>query len=167
MTSSSEPERSPGAVRLGPGDPAPDFALTTDTGETLRLADLSGKRVVLYAYPAAMTPGCTTQACDFRDSLSSLKAAGLEVVGISPDSPTKLAAFRDRDGLNFPLLSDPDKSVLTAYGAYGEKQNYGKTVLGVIRSTFVIGPNGRIEKAFYNVKATGHVAKLRRDLGID
>jgi thioredoxin-dependent peroxiredoxin len=161
MTSSPEP------VRLGPGDPAPDFALTTDTGETLRLADLSGKRVVLYAYPAAMTPGCTTQACDFRDSLSSLKSAGLEVVGISPDSPSKLAAFRERDGLNFPLLSDPDKSVLTAYGAYGEKQNYGKTVLGVIRSTFVIGPNGRIEQAFYNVKAAGHVAKLRRDLGID
>src|SRR5882757_6457712 len=149
------------APRLAPGDPAPDFELTTDTGETLRLADLAGKRVVLYAYPAAMTPGCTTQACDFRDSLSSLKAAGLEVVGISPDSPAKLATFRDRDGLNFPLVSDPDKSVLTAYGAYGEKQNYGRTVQGVIRSTFVIGPDGRIEKAMYNVKATGHVAKLR------
>lgn len=154
-------------TKLEPGDPAPDFALTTDSGETVRLADLAGKRVVVYAYPAAMTPGCTTQACDFRDSLSSLKAAGLEVVGLSPDSPAKLAKFRERDGLNFPLLSDPDKSVLTAYGAYGEKQNYGKTVLGVIRSTFVIGPDGRIEKAFYNVKATGHVAKLRRDLGID
>jgi peroxiredoxin Q/BCP len=153
--------------RLSPGDPAPDFELTTDTGGTLRLADLAGKRVVLYAYPAAMTPGCTTQACDFRDSLSSLKAAGLEVVGISPDSPAKLATFRDRDGLNFPLVSDPDKSVLTAYGAYGEKQNYGRTVQGVIRSTFVIGPDGRIENAMYNVKATGHVAKLRRDLGID
>jgi peroxiredoxin Q/BCP len=154
-------------TRLEPGDPAPDFALTTDTGETLRLADLAGQRVVLYAYPAAMTPGCTTQACDFRDSLSALKAAGLAVVGISPDSPQKLATFRDRDGLTFPLVSDPDRSVLTAYGAYGEKQNYGKTVMGVIRSTFVIGPDGRIEKAFYNVKATGHVAKLRRDLGID
>jgi len=154
-------------TRLEPGDPAPDFALTTDTGETLRLADLAGQRVVLYAYPAAMTPGCTTQACDFRDSLSALKAAGLTVVGISPDSPQKLATFRDRDGLTFPLVSDPDRSVLTAYGAYGEKQNYGKTVMGVIRSTFVIGPDGRIEKAFYNVKATGHVAKLRRDLGID
>jgi peroxiredoxin Q/BCP len=154
-------------TRLEPGDPAPDFALTTDTGETLRLADLAGHRVVLYAYPAAMTPGCTTQACDFRDSLSSLKAAGLDVIGISPDSPQKLAAFRDRDGLTFPLVSDPDKSVLTAYGAYGEKQNYGKTVMGVIRSTFVIGPDGRIEKAMYNVKATGHVAKLRRDLGVD
>ena len=154
-------------TRLEPGDPAPDFALTTDTGETLRLADLAGRRVVLYAYPAAMTPGCTTQACDFRDSLSSLKAAGLDVVGIPPDSPRKLATFRERDRLTFPLVSDPDKSVLTAYGAYGEKQNYGKTVMGVIRSTFVIGPDGRIEKAFYNVKATGHVAKLRRDLGID
>ena len=155
------------STRLAPGDTAPDFALTTDTGETLRLADLAGQRVVLYAYPAAMTPGCTTQACDFRDSLQSLKAAGVTVVGISPDSPTKLATFRDRDDLNFPLVSDPDRSVLTAYGAYGEKQNYGRTVLGVIRSTFVIGPDGRIEKAFYNVKATGHVAKLRRDLGID
>jgi peroxiredoxin Q/BCP len=153
-------------ARLTPGDPAPDFELTTDTGETVRLADLAGTRVVLYAYPAAMTPGCTTQACDFRDSLSSLKAAGLAVLGISPDSPAKLATFRERDGLNFPLVSDPDKSVLTAYGAFGEKKNYGRTVHGVIRSTFVIGPDGRIEKAFYNVKATGHVAKLRRDLGV-
>ena len=153
-------------TRLEAGDPAPDFELTTDTGETLRLADLAGERVVLYAYPAAMTPGCTTQACDFRDSLSSLKAAGIDVVGISPDSPAKLAEFRDRDHLNFTLVSDPDKSVLTEYGAYGEKQNYGRTVMGVIRSTFVIGADGRIEHAFYNVKATGHVAKLRRDLGI-
>ena len=155
------------STRLAEGDPAPDFSLTTDTGETLRLADLAGQRVVLYAYPAAMTPGCTTQACDFRDSLQSLKSAGVTVVGISPDPPAKLAKFRDRDHLNFPLVSDPDRSVLTAYGAYGEKQNYGKTVMGVIRSTFVIAPDGRIEKAFYNVKATGHVAKLRRDLGID
>jgi peroxiredoxin Q/BCP len=154
-------------VRLAPGDPAPDFELTTDTGETLRLADLAGKRFVLYAYPAAMTPGCTKQACDFRDSLQSLKATGLEVIGISPDPQAKLATFRDRDSLNFPLLSDPDRSVLIAYGAYGAKQNYGKTVQGVIRSTFVIGPDGRVEKAFYNVKATGHVAKLRRDLGVD
>jgi peroxiredoxin Q/BCP len=154
------------STKLEPGDPAPDFSLTTDSGETLRLADLAGKRVVLYAYPAAMTPGCTKQACDFRDSLSSLKAAGLEVVGISPDSPAKLAQFRERDGLTFPLVSDPDKAVLTAYGAYGEKQNYGRTVQGVIRSTFVIDPSGRIEQAFYNVKATGHVAKLRRDLGV-
>jgi peroxiredoxin Q/BCP len=154
-------------TRLAPGDEAPDFALPTDAGATLRLSDLRGRRVVLYAYPAAMTPGCTTQACDFRDSLSSLHAAGIEVVGISPDSPAKLAEFRERDGLTFPLVSDPDKSVLTSYGAYGEKQNYGRTVTGVIRSTFVIDAEGRIEQALYNVKATGHVAKLRRELGVD
>jgi peroxiredoxin Q/BCP len=153
--------------RLSAGDTAPDFTLTTDTGDKLSLADLRGRRVVLYAYPAAMTPGCTTQACDFRDSLDSLKAAGVEVVGISPDEPAKLAKFRDRDGLTFPLVSDPDKTVLTAYGAYGEKQNYGRTVQGVIRSTFVIDPTGKIENAMYNVKATGHVAKLRHELGID
>jgi thioredoxin-dependent peroxiredoxin len=153
-------------THLEAGNPAPDFALTTDTGDTLRLSDLRGKRVVLYVYPAAMTPGCTTQACDFRDSLSSLHAAGVEVVGISPDSPSTLAKFREKEGLNFPLVSDPDKTVLTEYGAYGEKQNYGRTVVGVIRSTFVIDPDGRIEKALYNVKATGHVAKLRRDLGL-
>src|SRR5262245_10058090 len=156
-----------GPTRLEAGDVAPDFSLTTDTGETLRLSNYRGRRVVLYAYPAAMTPGCTPQACDFRDSLSSLNAAGIDVIGISPDSPAKLAAFRERDLLTFPLVSDPDKAVLTAYGAYGEKQNYGKTVLGVIRSTFVLGPDGRIEQAFYNVKATGHVAKLRRELGVD
>src|SRR6185503_17242886 len=153
--------------RLAPGDAAPDFTLTTDTGETLSLADLRGQRVILYAYPAAMTPGCTTQACDFRDSLSSLHARGIEVVGISPDAPDRLAAFRERDGLTFPLVSDEDRSTLTAYGAYGEKQNYGRTVTGVIRSTFVIDAEGRIEHAFYDVKATGHVAKLRRELGID
>jgi peroxiredoxin Q/BCP len=153
-------------ARLQPGDQAPDFSLSTDTGTTLRLHDLLGKRVVLYAYPAAMTPGCTTQACDFRDNLSSLNAAGIDVVGISPDSPEKLATFREKEGLTFPLVSDPDTSVLTAYGAYGEKQNYGRTVMGVIRSTFVIDPEGRIERAMYNVKATGHVAMLRRDLGL-
>jgi peroxiredoxin Q/BCP len=153
--------------RLAPGDPAPEFTLPTDTGETLSLKELRGRRVVLYAYPAAMTPGCTTQACDFRDSLASLQAAGYEVVGISPDKPEKLAKFRERDALTFPLVSDVDKSVLTAYGAYGEKQMYGKTVTGVIRSTFVIDENGRIDRAMYNVKATGHVAKLRRDLGLD
>jgi peroxiredoxin Q/BCP len=153
-------------TRLQPGDAAPDFTLTTDTGDRLSLADLRGRRVVLYAYPAAMTPGCTTQACDFRDSLSSLNAAGIDVVGISPDPPEKLAKFRAKDGLTFPLVSDPDKAVLSAYGAYGEKQNYGRTVVGVIRSTFVIDPDGRIERAMYNVKATGHVAKLRRDLGL-
>lgn len=154
-------------TRLGPGDAAPDFSLTTDSGGTLSLADLRGRKVVLYAYPAAMTPGCTTQACDFRDSLASLQKAGYEVVGISPDAPEKLAQFRDHDAITFPLVSDPDRSVLTAYGAYGEKQNYGRTVVGVIRSTFVIDEDGRIERAMYNVKATGHVAKLRRDLGLD
>jgi peroxiredoxin Q/BCP len=154
-------------TRLEPGDPAPEFTLSTDSGGTLSLADLHGRKVVLYAYPAAMTPGCTTQAGDFRDSLGSLKAAGYEVVGISPDPPAKLAQFRERDAITFPLVSDPDRSVLRSYGAYGEKQNYGRTVLGVIRSTFVIDEKGQIERAMYNVKATGHVAKLRRDLGLD
>ena len=122
---------------------------------------------MLYVYPAASTPGCTTQACDFRDNLASLQAAGYSVVGLSPDPPEKLAAFRDEEGLTFPLLSDPDKNVLREYGAYGEKKLYGKTTEGVLRSTFVIDPDGRVEKAMYNVKATGHVAKLRRDLGLD
>ena len=152
--------------RLAPGDPAPDFTLPTDNGDSLTLKDLRGRKVVLYAYPAAMTPGCTKQACDFRDSLASLQAAGYEVVGISPDPPAKLAKFRERDAITFPLVSDQDKSVLTAYGAYGEKQMYGRTVTGVIRSTFVIDEDGTVEQALYNVKATGHVAKLRRDLGI-
>jgi thioredoxin-dependent peroxiredoxin len=154
-------------TRLAPGDAAPDFSLSTDAGETLALKELRGRKVVLYAYPAAMTPGCTKQACDFRDSLASLQAAGYEVIGVSPDKPAKLAQFRERDALTFPLLSDPDKAVMIAYGAYGEKQLYGKTVTGVIRSTFVIDEDGRIERAFYNVKATGHVAKLRKDLGLD
>jgi peroxiredoxin Q/BCP len=153
--------------RLQLGDVAPDFTLTTDTGQSLSLSDFKGRRVVLYAYPAAMTPGCTTQACDFRDSLSSLHARGIEVIGISPDSPAKLAQFAERDGLTFPLVSDPNKTVLSAYGAYGEKQNYGRTTVGVIRSTFVIDSDGRIENAMYNVKAKGHVAKLRKELGID
>jgi thioredoxin-dependent peroxiredoxin len=154
-------------ARLSAGDDAPEFSLPTDNGDRLTLKDLRGRKVVLYAYPAAMTPGCTTQACDFRDSLASLQAAGYEVVGISPDAPAKLAKFRERDAITFPLVSDEDKSVLTAYGAFGEKKNYGRTVMGVIRSTFVIDEDGKIEHAFYNVKATGHVAKLRRDLGID
>jgi thioredoxin-dependent peroxiredoxin len=153
--------------RLTAGDAAPDFSLPTDTGETLSLESLRGHKVVLYAYPAAMTPGCTKQACDFRDSLASLQKAGYEVVGISPDKPAKLAKFRERDALTFPLVSDEDRSVLTAYGAFGEKQLYGKTVTGVIRSTFVIDEKGLIERAMYNVKATGHVAKLRKDLGLD
>lgn len=154
-------------VRLSAGDAAPEFTLPTDTGDSLSLKDLRGRKVVLYAYPAAMTPGCTKQACDFRDNLASLKAAGYEVVGISPDKPAKLAKFRENDAITFPLVSDEDKSVLSAYGAFGEKQLYGKTVTGVIRSTFVIDENGLIERALYNVKATGHVAKLRRDLGLD
>jgi peroxiredoxin Q/BCP len=154
----------PAPVRLAPGDVAPDFSLPTDTGETLSLTELRGQRVVLYAYPAAMTPGCTKQACDFRDSLGPLRAAGHQIVGVSPDSPAKLAKFRERDMLTFPLVSDENKKVLTAYGAYGEKQLYGKTVTGVIRSTFVIDEKGRIERAMYNVRATGHVAKLLREL---
>ncbi|HEV7896826.1 MAG TPA: thioredoxin-dependent thiol peroxidase [Planosporangium sp.] len=155
------------ATRLSPGDQAPDFTLPTADGGRLSLSDLRDRKVILYAYPAAMTPGCTTQACDFRDSLASLQGAGYHVVGISPDKPAKLAQFVERDALTFPLAADEDRSVLTAYGAYGEKQNYGKTVVGVIRSTFVIDEEGRIERALYNVKATGHVAKLRRDLGLD
>jgi peroxiredoxin Q/BCP len=158
------PARSP---RLQPGDVAPAFTLPTDTGDTLSLADLRGRKVVLYAYPAAMTPGCTKQACDFRDSLASLRAAGYEVIGISPDEPEKLAKFRVRDSLTFPLVSDPDKAVLTAYGAWGEKARYGRNVTGVIRSTFVIDEQGRVVTALYNVKATGHVAKLRRELALD
>ena len=153
-------------ARLEPGDSAPDFDLADDAGGRVRLVDLRGTRVVLYAYPAAMTPGCTKQACDFRDSLDALAAAGVSVVGISPDPPEKLAAFRAKEGLTFPMASDPDRTVLSAYGAYGEKSLYGRTVVGVIRSTFVIDPEGRIERAMYNVKATGHVAKLRRELGV-
>jgi peroxiredoxin Q/BCP len=130
------------------------------------LSDHRGRHTIVYFYPAASTPGCTTQACDFRDSLASLQGAGYAVLGISPDPPAKLARFRDEQGLTFPLLSDPDRAVLTAWGAYGEKSMYGKTVQGVIRSTVVVDPEGRVEKAMYNVKATGHVAKLRRDLGL-
>ena len=154
-------------TRLEPGDAAPEFTLQTDRDEPLSLADLRGRKVVLYAYPAAMTPGCTKQACDFRDSLASLTSAGYAVVGISPDKPEKLARFRERDAVNFPLLSDVDRSVLQAYGAFGEKTMYGKKVTGVIRSTFVIDEQCKVELAQYNVKATGHVAKLRRDLGLD
>ena len=153
--------------RLSPGDPAPDFTLPDADGHDVSLADLRGRKVIVYFYPAAMTPGCTKQACDFRDSLASLQGAGYEVLGISPDKPAKLAKFRERDAVTFPLLSDADRTVLEAYGAYGEKTMYGKTSMGVIRSTFVIDANGAIELAQYNVKATGHVAKLRRDLGLD
>jgi len=152
--------------RLSPGDVAPDFTLPTDTGERVSLADHRGRKVIVYFYPAAMTPGCTTQACDFTDSLASLQAAGYDVLGISPDKPEKLAKFREKDGLSITLLSDADRAVMTAYGAFGEKTMYGKTVEGVIRSTFVVDEEGRLELAQYNVKATGHVAKLRRDLGL-
>jgi thioredoxin-dependent peroxiredoxin len=154
------------AARLSAGDKAPEFTLSDADGNKVSLADLRGQSVIVYFYPAAMTPGCTTQACDFRDSLDSLAASGYAVLGISPDKPEKLAKFRDRDGVTFPLLSDPDREVLTAYGAYGDKTMYGKKVTGVIRSTFVVDPDGAVKLAQYNVKATGHVAKLRRDLGI-
>ena len=154
------------ATRLSPGDTAPDFTLTSDDGEEVTLSGLRGRKVIVYFYPAAMTPGCTKQACDFTDSLDSLKGAGYEVLGISPDSPAKLAKFRERDGLTITLLSDPDKAVMTSYGAFGEKSLYGKIVQGVIRSTLVISADGSVELAQYNVKATGHVAKLRRDLGL-
>jgi len=154
-------------TRLEPGDLAPAFTLRDDRGDKVALRSFTGTQVILYAYPAAMTPGCTTQACDFRDSLTSLTKAGYAILGISPDPVEKLAEFRDLDRLTFPLLSDPDHKVLEKYGAYGEKKLYGKTVIGVIRSTFVIDARQRIERAMYAVKATGHVAKLRRDLGLD
>ncbi len=152
---------------LQPGDRAPDFTLPDADGKEVALADLRGRKVIVYFYPAASTPGCTKQACDFRDNLSSLQSAGYAVLGISPDSPAKQARFRDEEGVNFPLLCDPSRGVLEAYGAYGEKQLYGKQVTGVIRSTFVIDEDGTVEQAQYNVKATGHVAKLRKDLGLD
>jgi peroxiredoxin Q/BCP len=154
-------------ARLEPGTPAPDFALRDHDGELVRLADLRGQKTVLYFYPAAMTPGCTTEACDFRDSIASLQGAGYRVIGVSRDEPATLAEFRERDALTFPLLSDPDHAVHSAYGAWGEKMNYGKVVEGVIRSTFVLDEEGTVEVALYNVKATGHVARLRKQLGID
>jgi peroxiredoxin Q/BCP len=154
------------STRLAVGDAAPDFTLSDADGKPVSLSDYRGRRVIVYFYPAASTPGCTKEACDFRDSLADLGDAGLDVIGISPDKPAKIAKFRDAEGLNFPLLSDPDKEVLTAWGAFGEKQMYGKTVTGVIRSTFVIDGDGKIEEAQYNVRATGHVAKLRRELKV-
>lgn len=154
-------------TQLAPGDVAPDFTLTDADGRSVSLSDFRGGNVVVYFYPAAMTPGCTTQACDFRDSLASLAASGYTVLGISPDKPEKLAKFRDRDSLTFPLLSDPDRETLQAYGAFGEKMMYGKKTTGVLRSTFVVDGDGRIALAQYNVRAKGHVAKLRRDLGLD
>ncbi len=153
-------------LRLSPGDASPEFTLPDADGKPVSLSDYRGRSVVVYFYPAASTPGCTKQACDFRDNLTELDTAGFAVLGISPDPPAKLAKFRDAHSLPFPLLSDAGRSVLTAYGAYGAKQLYGKTVTGVIRSTFVIDSEGRIDKALYNVRATGHVAKLRKDLGV-
>ncbi len=152
--------------RLQPGDPAPDFTLPDADGHPVSLSSFRGQRVIVYFYPAAMTPGCTKEACDFRDNLAGLGKLGITVLGISPDQPSKLARFRDKEGLTFPLLSDPDRAVLQAYGAYGEKMLYGKATVGVIRSTFVIAPDGTIEKAMYGVKATGHVARLLTGIGV-
>lgn len=154
------------APRLEAGATAPDFTLTAHDGREISLSDFRGRSVILYFYPAAMTPGCTTQACDFRDSLSALQAQGFDVLGISPDTPEKLARFVERDGLTFPLLSDVDHAVAEAYGAWGEKKNYGKTYVGLIRSTVVVDPEGLVSWARYNVKAAGHVAMLRTALGV-
>ena len=150
--------------RLEIGDQAPAFTLPNDSGETTSLADYQGKRVLVYFYPRTNTPGCTTEACDFRDSLTQLNDLGIEVVGISPDTVDKLVAFREKNNLTFPLLADPDKNVLKEWGAFGEKKNYGKIVEGVIRSTFLVGTDGTIELALYNVRATGHVARVIREL---
>jgi peroxiredoxin Q/BCP len=152
--------------RLQPGDTAPAFTLPDADGKEVSLADYAGRKVIVYFYPAALTPGCTKQACDFTDNLELLAGAGYDVIGISPDKPEKLAKFRDKESLKVTLLADPDKKVLEAYGAFGEKKLYGKTVVGVIRSTVVVGADGSVERALYNVKATGHVAKIIRDLGI-
>ena len=151
-------------IRLTEGDEAPGFALTSDKGETIDLKDYRGKKVLVYFYPRANTPGCTKEACDFRDSLAQLNDQNIDVVGISPDKPEALAKFRDKYELTFPLLSDPDKAVMTAYGAFGEKKNYGKLVQGVIRSTFLVDEEGKIALARYNVKATGHVARIMKEL---
>lgn len=153
-------------ARLSVGDTAPDFTLLDSTEQPVSLSDYAGRKVIIYFYPAAMTPGCSKQACDFRDNLADLNSEGVDVVGISPDKPAKLAKFVERDGLTFPVLSDPEKTVLTEWGAFGEKKLYGKIVQGVIRSTFLVDEKGVIEAAQYNVRATGHVAKLRRDLSI-
>ncbi len=151
---------------LNAGDLAPDFTAPTDTG-TFTLSALRGHKVILFFYPQAMTPGCTKQACDFRDSLASLQRAGYDVVGISADAPEKLARFREQEGLTYPLVSDPEREVLQAYGAWGMKKLYGRDYEGAIRSTFVIDEDGRVVHALYNVKATGHVGRLRKLLGLD
>ena len=153
--------------RLTPGTPAPQFTLPAAGGGTVTLADYAGQKVIIYFYPKASTPGCTTQACDFRDNLASLTSHGYAVLGISPDSVKALDTFTENQELTFPLLSDEDHAVAEAYGAWGEKKNYGKTYVGLIRSTLVIDEKGIIEVAQYNVRAKGHVAKLRRDLGIE
>ena len=153
-------------VRLAPGDEAPDFTLPDADGNPVSLSALRGRQVIVYFYPAAMTPGCTKEACDFSESLPDLGKAGLTVLGISPDAPAKLARFRDKEHITFPLLSDPGREVIAAYGAYGEKLNYGKKTMGVIRSTFVVGADGKVEQAYYGVRATGHVERLRKDLGV-
>ena len=155
------------SVRLSAGDPAPDFTLPDAEGKPVTLSSYRGRRVIVYCYPAALTPGCTTQAVDFTAAAGDLAEAGLDIIGISPDEPEKLLRFRDKEKLEITMVSDPDKQVLKAYGAFGPKKLYGKEVVGVIRSTFVVDAEGRIERAAYNVKATGHVAKLRRDLGLD
>lgn len=154
------------STRLAPGDTAPQFTLVDQDGGTVSLADYAGRKVVVYFYPAAMTPGCTTQACDFRDNLGSLAAAGYQVLGVSKDTPAKLKKFQEHDAVNFPLLSDEGLAVHRAYGTWGEKSLYGKTVTGVLRSTFVIDESGLVQLALYNVKATGHVAGLRKKLGL-
>ena len=153
-------------VRLAPGDEAPDFTLPDADGNPVSLSALRGRQVIVYFYPAAMTPGCTKEACDFSESLPDLGKAGLTVLGISPDAPAKLRRFREKEHITFPLLSDPERRVLTAYGAYGEKMNYGKKTMGVIRSTFVVGADGKVEQAYYGVRATGHVERLRKELGV-
>ncbi len=146
------------------GQKAPEFSLQNADGNTVSLSDYKGKKVIVYFYPKADTPGCTTEACDFRDSLTELNGQDVEVLGISPDQPEALKKFTEKYELTFPLLSDADKSVMTAYGAFGEKKNYGKVVQGVIRSTFVVDEQGNIELAKYNVKATGHVARIIKEL---
>ncbi|MEU2339702.1 thioredoxin-dependent thiol peroxidase [Streptomyces sp. NPDC006654] len=152
--------------RLQPGDVAPDFTLPDADGHEVSLSAHKGRKVIVYFYPAALTPGCTKQACDFTDNLSLLADAGYDVLGISPDAPEKLGKFREKENLKVTLLADPDKKVLDAYGAFGEKKNYGKTYMGVIRSTIIVDEQGKVEKALYNVRATGHVAKIIKDLGI-
>ncbi len=164
MTAMSETDTA--AVRLSPGDAAPDFTLPDADGKQVALSSYRGRRVIVYCYPAALTPGCTTQAVDFTEAAGDLAQAGLDIIGVSPDEPEKLLKFREKESLGITLVSDPDKAVLKAYGAYGPKKLYGKEVVGVIRSTFIVDAEGKIESAAYNVKATGHVAKLRRELGL-